>query len=84
MESCRRLLMQAMVWARLFALESAGNSIAAKIAMMAITASNSIKVNPFFCSRFMVRFVGIENVPKLLEFTRIPHEQSYETPVSPD
>jgi hypothetical protein len=42
---CLLLLMQLAVLARSFALASAGNSIAARIAMMAMTTSNSIKVN---------------------------------------
>ena len=33
-------------FARLFALDKAGRSIAAKIAMMAMTTSNSINVKP--------------------------------------
>jgi hypothetical protein len=34
------------VWALSFAFESAGNSIPARIAMIAITTRSSIKVNP--------------------------------------
>ena len=37
-----------MLEARLLARESAGSSIAAKMAMIAMTTSNSIKVNPDF------------------------------------
>jgi hypothetical protein len=37
---CLRLLKQEMRLARSLALESAGNSIAARMAMMAITTSN--------------------------------------------
>jgi hypothetical protein len=33
-------------WARRFALASAGSSIAARMAMIAMTTSNSIKVKP--------------------------------------
>lgn len=43
---CFVLLMHLMPCALIFALESAGNNIAARIAMIAITTSNSIKVNP--------------------------------------
>src|SRR5205807_2901385 len=41
---CRRWLTQTIRFALLFAEESAGNSRAARIAMMAMTTSNSIKV----------------------------------------
>ncbi len=43
--SCRRLLAQAVCCALGFALLNAGNNIPAKIAMIAMTTSNSIKVN---------------------------------------
>ena len=43
--SCRELLMQEMPDAFCFALLSAGNSMAARMAMMAMTTSNSINVN---------------------------------------
>jgi hypothetical protein len=42
---CRRLLRQEIRCADPFARPSEGNNIAAKIAMIAITTSNSIKVN---------------------------------------
>src|ERR1043165_8630733 len=42
----RLLFMQEIDSALILALVSAGNSSAARIAMMAITTSNSIKVNP--------------------------------------
>jgi len=38
------LLRQVVAWALAFALANAGNSIAAKMAMMAMTTSSSIKV----------------------------------------
>ena len=41
----RVLLMQEVRMARSFALPKAGSSMAAKIAMMAMTTSSSIKVN---------------------------------------
>src|SRR5713101_2872897 len=44
-QSCLWLLRQFVVFARSLALLSAGNNIAARMAMMAITTSNSIKVN---------------------------------------
>src|ERR1700743_1421021 len=44
--SCLRLLTQRICCALRLAEESAGNNIAAKIAMMAITTNNSIRVNP--------------------------------------
>ena len=46
--TCFRLLTHPAVRARSLALLNAGNSIAAKIPMMAITTSNSIKVNACF------------------------------------
>ena len=61
MESCRRLFKHAMVWVRLFDSDSAGISSAAKIAMTAITTSNSIKVNPFFFPLFMAPVCLLEN-----------------------
>jgi hypothetical protein len=50
-----------MVWVRLFDLDSAGSSSAAKIAMTAITTSNSVKVNPFFFPQFMALVCLLEN-----------------------
>src|ERR1035438_7727217 len=44
--NCFKLLTQVMFWAWALALASAGKSSAAKIAMMAITTSSSISVNP--------------------------------------
>ena len=44
--SCLTLLRQEMRLARSLALASAGNSRAARIAMIAMTTSNSIKVKP--------------------------------------
>ena len=43
--SCLQLLRQEICCALALALASAGNSMAAKMAMMAMTTSNSIKVN---------------------------------------
>src|SRR6266567_9527157 len=43
---CRLLLQQAMALALSLALANAGRSIAARMAMMAITTSNSINVKP--------------------------------------
>src|SRR5579862_4772574 len=42
---CRKLLKQEICCAFLLAADSAGNNIAARIAMMAMTTSNSISVN---------------------------------------
>ena len=42
--NCLMLLMQSICCARNFALDNAGNNIAAKMAIMAITTSNSISV----------------------------------------
>ena len=45
MENCRRLFRHAVPWAAAFALESAGMSMPAKMAMMAMTTSSSMSVN---------------------------------------
>jgi hypothetical protein len=42
-------------------LDSAGSSSAAKIAMTAITTSNSVKVNPFVFPLFMAPVCLLEN-----------------------
>src|ERR1035437_7153349 len=44
--NCRRLLMHDIPCAFCFALDSAGSSIAASMAMMAMTTSSSINVKP--------------------------------------
>ena len=44
--SCFWLLMQDAATARFFAALKAGNNMAARMAMMAITTNNSIKVKP--------------------------------------
>ena len=44
--SCFKLLMQTMFCAVDFAFESAGSNSAARMAMMAMTTSNSISVKP--------------------------------------
>src|SRR6266568_8462392 len=49
---CLLLLQQAMALALSLALPNAGRSIAARIAMMAITTSNSISVKPRWVFRF--------------------------------
>jgi len=50
--NCLTLLRHSMLFARALAVLKAGSSKAARIAMMAITTSNSIKVNPFFRQTF--------------------------------
>jgi len=44
---CRVLLRQPAAWALPFARDNAGKSMAARMAMMAITTSNSIRVKPW-------------------------------------
>ena len=44
-DHCRMLLRQLVAWALLLALDNAGSSIAARMAMIAMTTSNSISVN---------------------------------------
>lgn len=51
---CFKLLTQVVRLARSFAFANAGNSSAAKMAMMAITTSNSIRVNARFSLRFRI------------------------------
>ena len=46
---------------RLFDLDTVGSSIAIKIAMLAITTSNSTKVNPFFFRWFITPDCLLEN-----------------------
>ena len=46
--NCLKLLRQLMVLAFSLALDSAGNSRAARMAMMAMTTSSSIRVNPAY------------------------------------
>ena len=46
MPICRRLEMHAVRLARFLALPSAGRSMAARMAMMAMTTSSSIRVKP--------------------------------------
>jgi hypothetical protein len=53
MPICRMLLMQLVCLLFDFAFERAGSSIAARIAMIAITTNNSIKVNPAFLGSFL-------------------------------
>src|SRR2546422_2817532 len=56
---CLRLLVQLMRWARALARASAGNNMAAKMAMMAMTTNNSIRVNALtHLRRFFINFVG--------------------------
>jgi hypothetical protein len=50
---CRKLLVQVAALARSLALLRAGKSIPARIAMMAITTNNSIKVNLLFFIIFL-------------------------------
>ena len=58
--SCLRLFVQAMRFAVSFAFASAGNSIPARMAMMAMTTSSSINVNAprFAFDRRACWFVG--------------------------
>src|SRR2546428_13827185 len=42
---CLRLLVQLIAWLLSFALDNAGNNMAARMAMIAMTISNSINVN---------------------------------------
>ena len=60
---CRRLLKHAACCALRFELASAGNNIAAKMAIMAMTTSNSIKVNPFAALKFFLMRVWM--IPNL-------------------
>src|SRR5664280_1081157 len=62
--NCFSLLKQEVCSALLLAFDKAGRSIAAKIAMMAMTTSNSINVNPvcfFIFTEFIQVFFLIAN-----------------------
>jgi hypothetical protein len=61
MPSSFRLLVQVVLCAWSLALAKAGNSIAARIAMMAITTKSSISVNP--SDRFPVRPAAEADIP---------------------
>src|SRR5437867_76834 len=59
---CFRWLAQVIRLARSFARDKAGNSIAARMAMMAITTSSSINVKPRADGRFLLEemfFMGL-------------------------
>src|ERR1035438_7168184 len=58
MPSWRRLLVHLMRWALALALASAGKSIAAKMAMMAMTTNNSIRVKARFIRRCGSEFIN--------------------------
>src|ERR1019366_5953798 len=76
MPSWRRLLLQAMLLPDSLARASAGSSMAARIAMMAITTSSSIKVNAGCGQRalFVPAFILVYETPdgafRLNFFTR--------------
>src|SRR5690242_16999582 len=67
--SCFRLLRHCVVCALLLARESAGSSSPARIAMIAITTSNSIKVNPGF-------FIAVVFIAGMISFFRRGVSQS--------
>src|SRR5437899_11834688 len=57
--TCFRLFVQLMRCARALARASAGNNMAARMAMIAITTNNSISVKALICfRRFFITFVG--------------------------
>src|ERR1035437_6958784 len=57
--TCLRLLVQLMRWAFALARARAGSNRAAKMAMMAITTNNSIRVKaPIFLRRFFINYAG--------------------------
>ena len=55
---CLLLLMQVLVLAFSFARDSAGRSMAARMAMMAMTTSNSMRVKPRRADRWVMIMVG--------------------------
>src|SRR5690242_1901630 len=66
MSNCFVLFMQMIPWPLALALASAGMSIPAKIAMIAMTTSNSIKVNPLgpgieFRIAFSLVYISLSN-----------------------
>ena len=60
-----KLLTQAIWRADALALFKAGSSIAARIAMIAITTNNSMRVKCFFIFPFLFRFVSKDNSSNL-------------------
>src|ERR1051326_5492180 len=59
--TCLRLLVQLIRCARALARANAGSNIAARMAIMAITTSNSINVNaPIFLRRFFIVSAGLQ------------------------
>src|SRR5215469_3793576 len=58
--NCFVLFIHAVPWARCFALLKAGNNIAARIAIMAMTTNNSINVKP--CGRGKTKLFRRETV----------------------
>ena len=57
---CFRLFMQEVRCAFCFALAKAGNNMAAKIAMMAMTTNSSINVNPDRKEPLYERLLGLQ------------------------
>jgi hypothetical protein len=76
---CFRLLAHCARIADAFALARAGSNIAARMAIMAITTNNSIKVNAFWLKRFSDKTeVRVHGQFTQLGMTRIRLTQQYE------
>src|SRR5438445_6548435 len=58
---CLELLMHEIACALIFALLNAGSSIAARMAMIAITTSSSIRVNALICCFVVIRTINAGN-----------------------
>src|SRR5882757_4842694 len=58
--NCFVVFIHAVAWARAFALAKAGNNMAARIAIMAMTTNNSINVKP--CRKGETTFVRRKTV----------------------
>ncbi len=77
--TCFRLLTQLMRWARALARASAGSNMAARIAMMAITTNNSIRVKaPIF-----LRGLFIDSAGSFLLFVGVRARGSHDTSALP-
>src|SRR5512145_2283483 len=75
---CRRWFLHVVEWARLLALDRAATSNAARIAMIAIATSNSIKVNPWSAPWLLLMLVG-----HLAEVNVTPCPTMFSRPICP-
>src|SRR5206468_703527 len=75
MPNCRMLLRHCVIFAFCFALERAGNSMPARMAMIAITTRSSMSVKPFPPIRCLIRafiLVGLNRLYKTFVAEAMP------------